>query len=116
MARDSICRTRLAARMAVSRLTTLWSLAGFCLVLVALGALREILGSGTVFSGFSMLLGPGADRLAIELPFEGMLVAVLPPGAFFGLAVLLAVRNVLNAREERQQTRTETTTTEDVGA
>lgn len=78
---------------------------GFCFVLVALGALREILGSGTLFSGFSMLLGPGAEPLAIDLPFEGMLVAVLPPGAFFGLAALLALRNILIERGERGERR-----------
>lgn len=75
---------------------------GFCGVLVALGGLREILGSGTLFAGFTMLLGPGAEGLTLDLPFEGMLVAVLPPGAFFGLALLLALRNVLIDRAERR--------------
>jgi Na+-translocating ferredoxin:NAD+ oxidoreductase RnfE subunit len=32
------------------------------------------------------------------LPFDGMLAAILPPGAFFGMAALLALRNRL-ARE-----------------
>lgn len=72
---------------------------GFAVVLVTLGAVREALGSGTLFSGFEMLFGPGAEALTIELGFDGMLIAVLPPGAFFGLAALLATRNWLTARE-----------------
>jgi electron transport complex protein RnfE len=72
---------------------------GFAAVLVTLGTAREALGSGTLFSGFEMLLGPGAEALTIELGFDGMLIAVLPPGAFFGLAALLAIRNWLTARE-----------------
>jgi electron transport complex protein RnfE len=71
---------------------------GFLAVLVTLGALREAFGHGTLFAGFSMLVGDGAAGLAIALPFDGMLVAVLPPGAFFGLAVLLALRNLLLAK------------------
>ena len=71
---------------------------GFCIVLVVLGGLREVLGHGTLFSGFAMLAGPGAEALRIDLPFDGMLVAILPPGAFFGLARLLALRNLWNRR------------------
>lgn len=65
---------------------------GFCAVLVTLGALREVLGNGTLFANFDLLLGPAWSGLTIELPFDGILAAVLPPGAFFGLAALLAAR------------------------
>jgi electron transport complex protein RnfE len=68
---------------------------GFLLVLLALGALREILGSGTLFAGIEMLGGDGSRALTLDLPFDGMLVAALPPGAFFGMALLLALRNRL---------------------
>jgi electron transport complex protein RnfE len=67
---------------------------GFCAVLVVLGALREVLGSGTLFAGMSMLFGETATAWTIDLPFDGILAAVLPPGAFFGLAILLALRNL----------------------
>lgn len=73
---------------------------GFCIVLVALGALREIVGQGTLFAGTGLLVGGGSDPLRIDLPFDGVLAAVLPPGAFFGLAVLLAIRNLLVRDEE----------------
>lgn len=73
---------------------------GFLAVLVVLGALRELFGRGTLFAGAGMLGGPEAAGLEIQLPFGGMLVAVLPPGAFFGLAALLALRNWATARRD----------------
>lgn len=65
---------------------------GFCIVLVALGMLREAIGNGTLFSNFDLLFGERAAAIEIALPFDGVLAAVLPPGAFFGLAALLALR------------------------
>jgi Na+-translocating ferredoxin:NAD+ oxidoreductase subunit E len=72
---------------------------GFCFVLVALGGLREIAGQGTLFAGTSLLVG-SEDVLRIEMPFDGMLAAILPPGAFFGLAILLAIRNLIVRERE----------------
>jgi electron transport complex protein RnfE len=74
---------------------------GFVFALMALGALREMLGHGTLLAGTELLRGAGGTGIALELPFNGMLVAVLPPGAFFGMAVLLALRNRLMARPQR---------------
>jgi len=76
---------------------------GFTATLVALGAFREVLGKGTLFTGFDMLLGPAAAALAIDLPNAGALAAVLPPGAFFGLALLVAARQALLLRSERRR-------------
>jgi Na+-translocating ferredoxin:NAD+ oxidoreductase subunit E len=75
---------------------------GFAFVLVTLGLLRELVGHGTLLGGFAMLLGEGGSRLAIDLPFDGMLVAILPPGAFFGLALLLAARNLFTREPARE--------------
>jgi len=76
--------------------------AGFLAVLVVLGSIREIFGSGTLFAGMTMILGPGAEALTVELGFDGMLIAILPPGAFFGLAALLAIRNIVTVRSARE--------------
>jgi H+/Na+-translocating ferredoxin:NAD+ oxidoreductase subunit E len=76
-------------------LTGLASGLGFVAVLVALGGLRELLGAGTLFAGMPLLVGDGAAWMQLHLPFSGMLVAILPPGAFFGVAALLALRNWL---------------------
>jgi electron transport complex protein RnfE len=70
---------------------------GFLFALMALGALREIFGHGTLFAGIEMLGGVSSVWITVDLPFDGMLVAILPPGAFFGIAVLLALRNRLAA-------------------
>jgi electron transport complex protein RnfE len=72
--------------------------AGFGFVLVILGGMREIVGHGTLFRDLSMLFGPGAERLVLELPFDGVLIALLPPGAFLCFALLLAGVNWINAR------------------
>jgi len=69
---------------------------GFLLAFIALGAFREIVGHGTLLSGIDLLAGERSRSLTIELPFGGMLVAILPPGAFFGMGLLLALRNRLS--------------------
>jgi len=77
---------------------------GFTGVLAVLGALRELVGGGTVFADFDLLLGSAVTGVGIELPMTGMLVAVLPPGAFFGLAFIVAGKNYLDARRTPAQT------------
>ena len=57
---------------------------GFTLSLTAIGAIREILGAGSIF-GFTFV-GPGASMATI---FS------LPPGAFFTLGTLMALINAL---------------------
>ena len=68
---------------------------GFALVLVLLGGFREIVGQRTLFAGAEMLFGPAGESLAIRLSErpDGFLLAVLPPGAFIGLALFIALRN-----------------------
>ncbi len=73
---------------------------GFALVLIALGAGREIIGQGTLFADFDLLLGPWAADMTIHLLPEswGLLLAVLPPGAFIGLGLMVALRQHLISR------------------
>ncbi|GAB2883751.1 electron transport complex subunit E [Uliginosibacterium flavum] len=72
---------------------------GLVLVLTILGGVREIIGSGTLFSGIEMLF-PSAHAIQI-LPanYPGFLFAILPPGAFIALACLIAARNWFEARK-----------------
>ena len=74
---------------------------GFCITLVLLGALRELIGRGTLFSGTEMLLGDWGQYLALTIvpDHPGFLLAMLPPGAFFGLALLIAARNAWQERK-----------------
>jgi len=73
---------------------------GFMVVLVLLGAMRELIGQGTLFDGANLLLGDWATVLRIEvLQFDNQfLVAILPPGAFLGLGLLIAAKNVIDAQ------------------
>lgn len=78
---------------------------GFMLVLVVLGAMRELIGQGTLFDGADLLLGPWASALRIEVfSFDSQfLLAILPPGAFLGLGLLIAAKNVIDAQIKSQQ-------------
>ncbi len=73
---------------------------GFGLVLIVLGAMREILGAGTLFSGAHLLLGEFGHSIVITLisDYRGFLLAVLPPGAFIGLGLLIAGKKWLDNR------------------
>lgn len=77
---------------------------GFALVLILLGAMREIIGQGTLFDGAELLLGNWAAGLRIELiQFDyPMLLAVLPPGAFIGMGMMIAVKNIID-RQQREK-------------
>ncbi len=70
---------------------------GFLLVLLALGGSRELLGHGTLGADLGLLLGREAAGSGITvLPVErGLLLALLPPGAFVILGLMLAARNWL---------------------
>jgi electron transport complex protein RnfE len=71
--------------------------AGFALLLCALGAFRELIGYGTLFSGFDMLFG-GEPSPGIVLVDGGFLLAILPPGAFIALAFAIAAKNAIDKR------------------
>lgn len=71
---------------------------GFGLVLLVLGIIREILGHGTLFAGMDLLFGPIASGWEIQLFGDnfGLLIAVLPPGAFLVTGFLIALKNIID--------------------
>lgn len=73
---------------------------GFTLVLMVLGACREILGQGTLFDGADLLLGDWAKGLTIHLwqVDTNFLLAMLPPGAFIAMGCLIAIKNVIDSK------------------
>ncbi len=73
---------------------------GLTLVLGLLGGIREIFGKGTLFSGLDLVFGPAAKQFAFTVipDYHGFLLAVLPPGAFLGLGILIALRNWTEVR------------------
>jgi electron transport complex protein RnfE len=78
---------------------------GFSAVLIVLGGTRELLGQGTLFDGAELLLGDWAKALTItvwqvDTPF---LLALLPPGAFIAMGLLIALKNVIDAKHKARQ-------------
>lgn len=73
--------------------------AGFALALLAVGATRELIGHGTLFSGMDMLL-PGTASWQITVTDQGLLLAVLPPGAFIVAGLLLGLGNAMRGKAQ----------------
>lgn len=80
---------------------------GFTAVLLLLGAIREILGHGTLLAQADLMFGDGAQWLTITLidDYRGFLLAILPPGAFLGLGLLIAIKNIIDKRLAQRATR-----------
>jgi len=78
--------------------------AGFTCVLVVLGALRELSGSGALFANMDLLFGPAAAqwKLVVFADYQPFLLAVLPPGAFIFTGLLIAVKNLIDAQIRRR--------------
>ncbi len=76
---------------------------GFTVVLVLLGGLREMIGQGTLFAQAHLMFGEFASGLTIVLrgDYSGVLLAILPPGAFIGLGILVAIKNSIDQYHSR---------------
>ncbi len=73
---------------------------GLLIVLVILGGFREMLGNGTLFSQMDSLFGEFGKSLEINFHLDNtMLIAILPPGAFIALGLLLALKNYIDKRK-----------------
>ncbi|MDH3848097.1 MAG: electron transport complex subunit E [Gammaproteobacteria bacterium] len=72
---------------------------GFALLLMAIGFFRELVGKGSLFADFHMLFG-GEPLAGLVLVDGGWLLAVLPPGAFFSLALAVALKNHLDRKRD----------------
>ena len=78
---------------------------GFLLVLISIGAIREILGTGHIFANMQLLFGASAEHWQLNLfgsDYKGFLVAVLPPGAFLVAGLLIALKNSIDAHLEKR--------------
>ncbi|MFV0577005.1 MAG: electron transport complex subunit E [Vibrio sp.] len=82
-----------------------WMGLGMLSVLVLLGALRELIGQGTLFDGADLLLGDWASVLRVEIIHinSSFLLALLPPGAFIGVGFLIALKHVIDKQIEKRK-------------
>lgn len=73
---------------------------GFTAVLILLGAIREIIGQGTLFTSMDLIFGPVAADWQITLfsDYTDFLFAILPPGAFVAMGLIIAVKNIIDDR------------------
>ena len=73
---------------------------GFGAVLVLLGGLRELAGTGALFANMDLLFGPAAAswKMVLVEDYPAFLLAVLPPGAFIFTGLIIAVKNLIDAR------------------
>ena len=78
---------------------------GFGLVLVLLGALRELAGTGALFADMNLLFGPAAAnwKLVLVDGYQPFLLAILPPGAFIFTGLIIAVKNIIDERIKARQ-------------
>lgn len=87
---------------------------GFTAVLVLLGGMRELIGQGTLLSQAELMFGEAARGFQIVIfeDYRGFLMAMLPPGAFIGLGLIVALKNTIDARVNRRQAKLSKAATE----
>ena len=74
---------------------------GFAFILFLLGALRELIGQGTLFAGMDLLFGSIAKNWTIFVfqDYKQFLFAILPPGAFVIMGFLIAIKNIIDKKQ-----------------
>lgn len=77
---------------------------GFSAVLILLGAMRELLGQGTLMAQAHLMFGDAAQWMTVTVfeNYGGFLLAVLPPGAFIGLGLLIALKNWIDEGKKKR--------------
>lgn len=77
---------------------------GFTLALTVIGAVREIIGAGTLFADASLLLGPAFKFMEMRiLPQDvNVLMMVLPPGGFLATGFVVVGKRLLDLRAGKE--------------
>lgn len=78
---------------------------GFLIVLMLLGAMRELIGQGTLFADMQLIFGESASAWKITFTgdYSNFLFAILPPGAFVGMGLIIALKNVIDDKIEKRK-------------
>jgi electron transport complex protein RnfE len=80
---------------------------GFALLLMVIGMFRELVGQASVLTDISMLTGSETFN-GFSFADSGLLLAILPPGAFFSLALAVAAKNAFDRKRRRSRNTGET--------
>lgn len=77
---------------------------GFGVVLLVLGAMRELAGTGALFANMDLLFGEGAKawKIVVFNDYQPFLLAILPPGAFIFTGLMIALKNLIDAELQRR--------------
>ena len=77
---------------------------GFSVILVVLGALRELAGTGALFGNMDLLFGEAAQnwKWVVFSDYKQFLLAILPPGAFIFTGFMIAIKNIIDKRVKDQ--------------
>ncbi len=78
---------------------------GMLWTLAVLGGLREFIGAGTLFSGIDLVFSNLQPLQVLPADYPGLLLAILPPGAFILLGCMIAWKNWVEARAAARQQR-----------
>jgi electron transport complex protein RnfE len=72
---------------------------GFTVILLLLGAVRELIGTGALFNNMDLLFGEAAKnwKIIIFNDYKQFLLAILPPGAFIFTGLIIALKNIIDA-------------------
>ncbi|MDG1945427.1 MAG: electron transport complex subunit E [Halioglobus sp.] len=78
---------------------------GFSAVLVLLGGMRELTGTGALFANMDLLFGADAVHWKVVLfkDYQPFLLAILPPGAFLFTGLIIAIKNLIDDRIKKRQ-------------
>ncbi len=73
---------------------------GFTFALTTIGAVREVIGVGTLFADAHLLLGSAFSFMELKLipDYRGFLLMILPPGGFLAVGFLIAAKRVIDRR------------------
>lgn len=78
---------------------------GFTLVLIVIGICREFIGNGTLFGNMDTLFGEFAQNFEIRVfdQGKGLLISILPPGAFIALGLLVCMKNFIDKKYQKRK-------------
>ena len=78
---------------------------GFGVILILLGAVRELVGTGALLANMDLLFGPAATswKIVVINGYQSFLLAILPPGAFIFTGLIIAGKNLVDMSIKRQQ-------------